>query len=59
MAKLVLDIEVGSNGGYVVTWYKNTPNTIQQFAGIKTDKEVLAFSDTKTLADWIAKTGRY
>ena len=48
-----IDIEKGSNEGYVVTWYKSIPNQIQKFAGVKSDIEKLAFSDEKKLAEWI------
>lgn len=57
MSKLVLDIDVGSNGGYVVTWYKTNPSSIQKLAGVQQDKEVLAFADPKSLVEWIGKVG--
>jgi hypothetical protein len=55
MGKLMLDIEHGSNGGYVVTWYKRIPNQIEKLGGSKTEKEQLAFADSKSLVEWINK----
>ena len=57
MNKLVLDIECGSNGGFVVTWYKSNPTSLQKFAGIQQEKERLAFSSEIELAKWIKQKG--
>lgn len=53
--KLILDIEVGSNGGFVVTNYKNMPTALQRLTGIKQEKEQLAFADGKALVTWLEK----
>ena len=53
MVKIELDIEKGSNGGYVVTWYKNLPNMIQKLGGTKPEVETLAFSSSKQIVDWL------
>ena len=55
MSKVALDIEHGSNGGYVVTWYKQLPNALQKLGGSKVEKEQLAFADSKGLVAWIDK----
>lgn len=57
MSKLMIDIEIGSNGGYVVTWYKTMPTGLQKLAGIKQEKELLAFQNINDLAKWIEKQG--
>lgn len=51
--KLELTIETGSNGGFVVTWYKTMPTAIQKIVGISQEKEVLAFADAGALVKWI------
>lgn len=53
MSKLQVDIEVGSNGGFVVTRYKTMPTGLQKLAGVKVETEVLAFADKTKLAEWI------
>ena len=53
--KLMIDIEIGNNGGFVVTRYKNNPSAIQRLTGVQQEKEVLAFGNAKELADYIAK----
>ena len=58
MGKLMIDIEVASNGSYIVTWYKNVPNAIQKLGGSKTEKEQLAFTNAETLVKWITEQGR-
>jgi hypothetical protein len=58
MNKLIVDIEVGSNKGYVVTWYKNIPTGLQKLAGVKEEKEQLAFPNAKELVDWITTKAR-
>lgn len=58
MVKLIIDVEVASNGSFVVTYYKNMPTSLQRLAGIQQEKEVLAFSNTKELAEWLAKAKR-
>jgi len=55
MAKLMLDIEIGSNGGFVVTRYKNIPNNLQKLTGAKAETQVLAFANAKELVDWLEK----
>lgn len=55
MGKLIIDIEHGSNQGYVITWYKSTPNALQRLGGTKPEIEKLAFIDAKTLVEWINK----
>lgn len=55
--KLILDIEVGSNCGYVVTWYKKNPNMIAKLGGEKQEKEQLAFSKIEYLTKWIKEQG--
>ena len=57
MGKLIVDIEVGSNGGFVLTWYKSNPTSLQKFAGIKQETERLAFSNEIELAKWIKTNG--
>jgi len=57
MAKLIIDIDVGSNKGFVVTWYKKNPSAIAKLGGEKQEKELLAFSNAKELTDWIQKEG--
>jgi len=54
MGRLAIDIEQASNEGYVVTWYKHTPNAMQKLTGVKEEKEQLAFTDIKKLAAWIS-----
>jgi hypothetical protein len=51
--KMELTIEVGSNGGFVVTWYKTMPTAIQKMTGIQQEKEVLAFANAGELVKWI------
>jgi hypothetical protein len=54
--KLILDIDIGNNGGFVVTRYKGeAPSAVQKLAGVKREVETLAFGDTKGLVDWISK----
>jgi hypothetical protein len=56
MNKLCIDIEHSSNGGYVVTWYKViVAGLLQKMAGVKPEKEQLAFEDKEKLCDWIIK----
>ena len=55
MGKLIVDIEHGSNGGYVVTHYKNNPTAIQRFTGVQQEKEVLAFADAKAILEYLNK----
>jgi len=58
MAKLILDIECGSNGGYVVTWYKKNPGALLKLAGEKQEKEQLAFASVEALTKWIKDNGK-
>ena len=53
MVKIMVDIEVGSNGGFVVTWYKNNPTQLQRLAGIQQEKEQLAFANAKAFSEWL------
>ena len=53
--KLMLDIEIGSNGGFIVTHYKNNPSSIQKLTGVAQDKETLAFANPKDLVEWLTK----
>lgn len=53
--KISIDIERGSNKGFVVTYYKTFPSKVQQLAGIKQEKDILAFQNEKDLAEWIGK----
>ena len=53
MKKISIDIEKGSNKGYVVTHYKTFPSKLQQLAGVPKEVEVLAFQNSKDLAEWI------
>lgn len=53
MPKLILDIDVASNQGYVVTWYKTKPNTLQALGGTKPEKETLVFPIADKLVAWL------
>jgi hypothetical protein len=53
--KLMLDIEVGSNGGFVVTRYMNVANSLQKLVGTKTETETLAFANAKDLVEWLER----
>lgn len=53
--KLMIDIEIGSNGGFVVTRYKNSPTSLQKLTGVAQEKEVLAFATPKEFVDYLVK----
>lgn len=53
MVKLIIDIEVTTNGGFIVTHYKNMPTAFQKLAGIQQEKDTLGFKNIEDLAKWI------
>jgi hypothetical protein len=53
--KLMIDIELGSNGGFVVTRYKNAPTSLQKLTGVAQEKEVLAFATAKEFVDYLTR----
>jgi hypothetical protein len=57
MGKIIkIDIERGSNKGFVVKYYKGgKPSAFQSLAGMTQEIETLAFQNEKDLAEWIGK----
>lgn len=57
MTKLMIDIEKSTNGSYIMTHYKKTVSGIDKVLGVKEEKEVLVFNNSREIGEWIDKNG--